>query len=173
MHLHTSEAVPITWAHCTKGHWEKRWQSWRGSCQQSHCHQLPVSWGNSSHREIAADLWTTCRRPNNKVVGGMPSCLCGRRVSLSSAINSSCDPPKLCLQSKTPLTTIIILSLCSQGSIIFHLLSHYLEALKKRLDHADLTALSRTKWMGTVVFPEKNPAEQSSLDHLIPLFDIE
>lgn len=51
---------------------------------------------DSLHGKAAVDLRATCSRPNNIVVGGMPSCLCGRRVSSPSTINSSCDLLKLC-----------------------------------------------------------------------------
>lgn len=45
------------------------------------------SW-DSLHRIPAADLCATHSRPDTTVVGGMPSCLCGRRVSSLSTINS-------------------------------------------------------------------------------------
>ena len=51
---------------------------------------------DSLHRKPAVHLRATCSRPDNTFVGGMPSCLCGRRVSSPSTINFSSDPPKLC-----------------------------------------------------------------------------
>lgn len=51
---------------------------------------LGPTW-DSSHGKPAADL-----RADNTVVGGMPSCLSGRRVSSPSTIDSFCDLPKLC-----------------------------------------------------------------------------
>lgn len=51
---------------------------------------------DSWHRKPAADWHAPHSRPDNRVMGGMPSCLCGRRVSSPSIRNSSCDSPKLC-----------------------------------------------------------------------------
>lgn len=77
-------------------HWELRILDKEELARETTVTSLFGTMWDSLHGKAAVDLRATCSRPNNIVVGGMPSCLCGRRVSSPSTINSSCDLLKLC-----------------------------------------------------------------------------